>query len=136
MSRPLMVHVVNSSTGVSDVILQLSDGTVSSIKQSLALLHLTRQSGSLAFRDADLLNNLGLGASLILESLDGLTELSLVALDGLQTLRVGLVGVVQSNLKLIDLSLELLLDTESLTLGSLLGLNGGSKRLHGAGVVL
>merc|ERR1711884_626495 len=30
--------------------------------------------------------------------------------------------MVQSNLKLINLSLELLLDTESLTLGSLLGL--------------
>merc|ERR1711933_679751 len=50
--------------------------------------------------------------------------------------RVGLVGMVQSNLQLVDLSLELLLDTESLTLGSLLSLNGGSKRLHGAGVVL
>merc|ERR1711884_646019 len=109
---------------------------VSSIKQSLALLHLTRQSGSLALRDANLLNNLGLGASLILESLDGLTELSLVALDGLQTLRVGLVGMVQSNLKLINFSLELLLDTEGLTLGSLLSLNGGSKGLHGTGVVL
>merc|ERR1711878_17389 len=130
------LHVVDSSTGVSDVILQLSDGTVGSIKQSLALLHLTRQSGSFALRDANLLNNLGLGASLILESLDGLTKLSLVALDGLQTLRVGLVGMVQSNLKLVDLSLELLLDTESLTLGSLLSLNGGSKRLHGAGMVL
>merc|ERR1712038_2062655 len=109
------LHVVDGSTGVSDVILQLSDGTVGSIKQSLALLHLTRQSSSLALRDADLLNNLGLGASLILKSLDGLTELSLVALDGLQTLRVGLVGVVQSNFKLVDLSLKLLLYTESLT---------------------
>merc|ERR1719273_481359 len=130
------LHVVDGRAGVSDVILQLSDGTVGSIKQSLAFLHLTRQSGSLALRDADLLDNLGLGASLILESLDGLTELSLVALDGLQTLRVGLVGVVQTNLKLIYLSLELLLDTESLTLGSLLSLNGGSKRLHGTGMVL
>merc|ERR1719297_753127 len=33
------LHVVDSSTGVSDVILQLSDGTVGAIKQSLALLH-------------------------------------------------------------------------------------------------
>merc|ERR1712079_508431 len=98
------LHVVDSRAGVSNVILQLSDGTVGSIKQSLALLHLTRQSSSLALRDANLLNNLGLGASLILESLDGLTELSLVTLDGLQPLRVGLVGMAQSNLKLIDLS--------------------------------
>merc|ERR1719220_3117524 len=130
------LHVVDSRAGVSDVILQLSDGTIGSIKQSLALLNLTRQSSSLALRDANLLNNLGLGASLILESLDGLTKLSLVALDGLQTLRVGLVGMVQSNLKLVDLSLELLFNTEGLTLGSLLSLNGGSKGLHGTGMVL
>merc|ERR1719480_315156 len=37
---------------------------------------------------------------------------------------------------LVDLSLELLLDAETLTLGPLLGLNGGSQGLHGAGMVL
>ena len=36
----------------------------------------------------------------------------LVALDGLLCLRVGLVGVVQSNLQLVDLSLQLLLHSE------------------------
>merc|ERR1719418_71581 len=45
------LHVVDSRAGVSNVILQLSDGTVGSIKQSFALLHLTRQSSSLALRD-------------------------------------------------------------------------------------
>merc|ERR550534_1636407 len=39
-------------------------------------------------------------------------------------------------LVLLNSSLQLLLDAESLTLGSLLGLNGSSQRLHGAGVVL
>merc|ERR1712117_251224 len=122
--------------GIRDVILELSDGTVGSIKEGLALLNLAREGGRLTLRDANLLNDLGLGAGLVLERLDGLTELGLVSLDGLQTLRVGLVGVVQSNLKLVDLSLELLLDAETLTLGPLLGLNGGSQGLHGAGVVL
>merc|ERR1719394_442800 len=130
------LHVVDSGSGVSNVILELSDGTVGSIKKSFGLLNLSRESSSLTLRDANLLSNLGSGASLILEGLDGLTELSLVALDGLQSLRVGLVGVVQTNLKFIDLSLELLLDAETLTLGSLLSLNGSSKRLHGTGVVL
>merc|ERR1719328_862462 len=63
-------------------------------------------------------------------------ELGLVSFDGLQSLRVSLVGMVKTNLKLVDLSLKLLLDAETLTLGSLLSLNGGSKRLHGTGVVL
>merc|ERR1719323_1258210 len=106
------------------------------IKKSLGLFNFSRESSSLALRDADLLSNLSSGASLILEGLDGLTELGLVSLDGLQSLRVGLVGVVKTNLKLVDLSLELLLNTKSLTLGSLFSLNGGSKRLHGTGVVL
>merc|ERR550517_1343543 len=130
------LHVVDGSTRVSNVVLELSDGAVGSIKKSLALLHLAREGGRLALRDSNLLADLSPGAGLVLVRLDGLTELGLVALDGLDTLRVSLVGVVQSDLQLVDLSLELLLDAESLTLGSLLGLNGGSKGLHGAGVVL
>merc|ERR1719158_56030 len=130
------LHVVDSGSGVSNVILELSDGTVGSIKKSLGLLNLSREGSSLALRDTNLLSNLGSGASLILEGLDGLTELSLVALDGLQSLRVGLVGVVETNLKFIDLSLKLLLDAETLTLGSLLSLNRSSKRLHCTGMVL
>merc|ERR1719445_1637520 len=130
------LHVVDSRSGVSNVILELSDGAVGAIKKSLGLLNFSGESTSLALGDADLLSNLGSGASLILEGLDGLTELGLVSLDGLQSLRVGLVGMVKTNLKLVDLSLELLLDAKSLTLGSLFSLNGGSKRLHGTGVVL
>ncbi len=44
----------------------------------------------------------------------------LVALDGLLGLAVGLVGVVQSDLQLVDVSLQLLLDPERLRLGALL----------------
>ena len=40
-------------------------------------------------------------------------------------LRVGLVGVVKTDLELIDLTLKGLLDTAGLTLGLLLGLKGG-----------
>ena len=60
----------------------------------------------------------------------------LVALDGLLRLAVGLVGVVQGNLQLVDVSLQLLLDPERLRLGALLRLQGGLHRLHGALVVL
>jgi hypothetical protein len=60
----------------------------------------------------------------------------LVALDGLLRLAVGLVGVVQGNLQLVDVSLQLLLDPERLCLGALLGLQRGLHRLHGALVVL
>merc|ERR1711899_145557 len=130
------LHVVDGSTRVSNVILELSDGAVGSIKESLALLHLSRESSSLALRDSNLLTDLSPGAGLVLETLDSFTELGLVALDGLDTLRVGLVGVIQSDLELVDLALQLLLDTQGLSLGSLLSLNGSSQRLHGAGVIL
>merc|ERR1719150_2815461 len=114
------LHVVDGSTRVSNVILKLSDGAVGSIKESLALLHLSRESSSLALRDSNLLTDLSPGAGLVLETLDSFTELGLVALDGLDTLRVGLVGVIQSDLELVDLALQLLLDTQGLSLGSLL----------------
>ena len=65
-----------------------------------------------------------------------LPQLGLVALDGLLGLGVGLVGVVQGDLELVDVALELLLDAQSLGLGALLGLERGLHRVHGAGVVL
>merc|ERR1719400_859431 len=49
------LHVVDGTTSIRDVILELSDGTAGSIKKSLALLHLAREGGRLALRDADLL---------------------------------------------------------------------------------
>ena len=55
---------------------------------------------------------------------------------GLLCLAVGLVGVVQSNLQLVDLSLQLLLDPEGLGLGPLLRLEGGLHAVHGARMVL
>merc|ERR1719290_648750 len=89
---------------VSDVVLELALGASSTVKQGLALLHLPRQGSGLALADADLLNDLGTRAGLILKGLDGLTEL--------------------------------VLDTESLALGPLLGLNGGSKGVHCTGMIL
>ena len=60
----------------------------------------------------------------------------LVALDGLLGLTVGLVGVVQGNLKLVDVSFQLLLDPQCLALGPLLSLQGGLHGFHGTLVVL
>merc|ERR1712008_67055 len=79
-------------------------------------------SSSLPLRDANLLHDLAARAGLILEQLNGLLQLALVALDGLDALRVGLVGMVQANLELVDLALKSLLDTKGLTLGLLLSL--------------
>merc|ERR1719361_1729430 len=58
------------------------------------------------------------------------------ALHALKAFRVCLVGMVEADLKLIDLSLKSLLDAERFTLGLLLSFQGGRHRLHGTGVVL
>ena len=59
-----------------------------------------------------------------------------IPLDRLESFGVSFVGMVKTDLKLIDLSLQSLLNAESLTLGLLLGLQGGRHGLHGTGVVL
>merc|ERR1719237_816567 len=91
---------------------------------------------SLALRDADLLHDLGAGAGLVLVQLDGLLQLGLVALDRLKSLGVSLVGMVETDLKLVDLSLQSLLDAEGLTLGLLLCLQRCRHGLHSTSVVL
>ena len=63
-------------------------------------------------------------------------KIHLVTLDRLLSLIVGLVGVIKSDLELIDLSLQLLLESEGLSLGSLLGLKTGLHALRSAVVVL
>merc|ERR1719215_2377117 len=45
-------------------------------------------------------------------------------------------GMVKTNFKLIDLTLQLLLDSQSLTLGSLFSFQGCTKRFHSTLVVL
>ena len=62
--------------------------------------------------------------------------MALVALDSLHALAVGLVGVVESNLQLVDLAFELLLDAEGFGLGVLLGFEGSGQGIHGTLVVL
>merc|ERR1719384_839549 len=66
----------------------------------------------------------------------GLTKLTLVSLDGLESLVVGLVGVVQGNLVLVDVRLKLLLDPQSLSLGALLRFQGSLEGLHCTSMVL
>merc|ERR1719192_2560584 len=130
------LHVVDGVAAISDLHLELPLGPLRAVHEGLGLLQLAGEGGGLALRDADLLHDLRAGARLVLVSLDRLLQLRLVALHGLQALRVGLVGVVETDLKLVDLALESLLHAEGLTLGLLLGLKRSRHGLHGASVVL
>ena len=57
-------------------------------------------------------------------------------LDRLKSLGVSFVGMVETDLELVDLSLQSLLDAEGLTLCLLFCLQRGRHGLHGASVVL
>merc|ERR1719391_184850 len=110
------LHFIASISGISNFHVQLALGSLSRVKKGLALLNLSREGSSLAVSNSNSLNNLSTLASLILIGLDGFPQLALVTLDGLQTFSISLVGMVKSNLKLIDVTLKLLLDAKSFSL--------------------
>merc|ERR1719479_835992 len=129
-------HLVNSSARVGQLGLSLSLAALSRVQQSSGLLNLPGQGVGPAVSQAGSLGHLlATAAGLLVLSLS-LAQLALVSLDGLQGLVVGLVGVVQGDLELVDLSLQLLLDPETLGLRALLSVEGGLQGLHGAAVVL
>ena len=84
------LHVVDGGAAIGNLHLELALGTLGAVHQGLGLLKLAGEGGSLALGDADLLHDLGAGTGLVLVQLDGLLQLALVALDGLQALVEGI----------------------------------------------
>ena len=128
-------HVIDSRPGLSQLHVSLLLAPVSRVQEGARLLQLSLQGIGLPLRKSSLLCNLHLLAELFLQERLSVPQLALVALDGLVGLRVGLVGVVKSNLQLVDVSLQLLLDPQSLSLGTRLSLKGSLHGLHGTLVV-
>merc|ERR1719270_3088809 len=110
------VHLVDSSAGLTKLSLGLSLASISRVQQSSGLLHLSLEAVGASVSQAGLLGHLLTDSGGLLVLAFSLTELTLVSLDGLEGLVVGLVGVVQSNLVLIDVRVELLLDLSKLKL--------------------
>merc|ERR1719297_304967 len=126
-------HLVGSVAGIAKLGLGLPLAALGRVQQSSGLLDLALESVGAAVSEAGLLGHLLADTAGLLVAALGLAQLTLVALDGLEGL---VVGVVQGDLELVDVRLQLLLDSETLSLGALLGLEGGLERLHGTAVVL
>merc|ERR1719322_1795302 len=135
-TRVGVVHLVDGHASLGQLGLGLPLAPLGGVKEGTSLLHLALEGVGPAFGKGSLLGHLLPEAGGLLEVHLGLPQLALVALDALESLVVGLVGVVEGDLKLVDVSLELLLDPQSLGLGLLLGLQGGLHGLHGTSVVL
>merc|ERR1719373_1442868 len=130
------VHLIDSIASITKLGLSLSLASLSRVQKSSGLLNLSLESIGASVREAGLLGHLLTETAGLLVLALSLTELTLVSLDGLKSLVVSLVGMVQSNLKLVDVRLKLLLDSQTLCLGTLLRLQGSLERLHGTSVVL
>merc|ERR1719288_714213 len=111
-------HLIDSITSISQLSLSLSLAALSGVKESSGLLNLTLESIGPAVSEAGLLRHLLPHAASLLIGTLSLTVLTLVPLDGLEGLVVGLVGVIKSNFKLVDVRLKLLPDPETLSLGA------------------
>merc|ERR1712112_169817 len=129
-------HLVDSISGLAKLSLGLSLASLSRVQERPGLFHLSGESIGASVSEAGLLGHFLADTGLLGQSTLGLSHLSLVSLDGLLGLVVGLVGVVKSDLKLVDLSLQLLLDSQSLSLGTLLRLKTGLHGVHCPGMVL
>merc|ERR1711971_1411768 len=135
-ARVDIVHLVDGHAGFGQLRLSLPLAPLGRVKKGTSLLHLTLEGVGPALSKAGLLGHVLAEAGGLFVVHLGLPQLTLVPLDGLQGLVVGLVSMVQSDLELVDVALELLLDAETLGLGLLLSLQGSLHGLHGASVVL
>merc|ERR550534_3386545 len=129
-------HLVDGGARLGELGLGLALAPLGGVEQGASLLHLSSKSiGTTVSKGCPLHNLLPLPLLLLVGAL-GLPVLTLVALDRLLGLRVSLVGVVQSDLQLVNVALKLLLDPQRLGLGALLGLKAGLHGVHGASMVL
>merc|ERR1719312_1561976 len=136
ISRVDSLHFIGSHSRVRDFHIKLALDSFSRVKESTALLNFSGQSSSLTLSNSSLLINLLALARLIFISLDGFSQLILVTLDCLQALSICLVGMIQTNFKLIDISFKFLLDAKSLSFSPLFSLKRSSQGFHCTLVVL
>merc|ERR1719389_1581246 len=122
--------------GVGQLLLHHAAGAVSLLQQSPRLLQSVLVGVGLPLSVDQLVVSNLLGPLLVLQLGLGLPQVQLVGLDGPLGVGVGSVGSLQVALQVEDVSLQLLLHPESLSLGLGLSLHGGLHVLDGLGHVL
>merc|ERR1712061_694140 len=128
--------VAESLIGVSKLLLDHASGTVSLLQQSAGLLQSILVGVALAVGDDESVVSLLLGQLLAFELGLGLPQPQLIGLDVPLGLSIGSVGMLQVALKVQDISLQLLLHPQSLSLALGLSLNSGLHVLKALAHVL
>merc|ERR1719322_2387991 len=122
--------------GVLQLLLHHTAGTVSLLQEGAGLLKGVLIGVGLALSiDQFIMGNL-LGSLLVLQLGLGLSQLKLVVLDGSLGVGVGSIGTLQVALQIQNISFQLLLHSESLSLGLALSLNSRLHVLNALGHVL
>lgn len=129
-------EVIEVLVGLSKLSLSLATAAVGLLKKSAGLFQLAVKGIGTAFSNAVLLAVFGGKALLLLNAGLHVLDLTLELLDVLLEVRVGLVGVVKSDLELVDVGLELLLHAKSLSLALSFSLKGSLHGIDGALVAL
>merc|ERR1719336_1297010 len=122
--------------GVLQLLLHHTAGTVSLLPEGAGLLKSVLVGVGLALSIDQLVMGNLLGSLLVLQLGLGLSQLELVVLDGSLGVSVGSIGTLQVALQIQNISLQLLLHSESLSLGLALGLDSGLHVLNTLGHVL
>merc|ERR1719208_752397 len=122
--------------GVGQLLLHHAAGPVGLLEEGAGLLQGVLVGVGLALGIDQLVVSHLLGSLLVLQLGLGLPQVQLVGLDGPLGVGVGSVGALQVALQVQDVSLQLLLHPESLSLGLGLSLHGGLHVLDGLGHVL
>merc|ERR1719336_96931 len=113
--------------GVLELLLHHTAGTVSLLQESAGLLKSVLVGVCSALSIDQFVMSTLLGSLLILKLRLGLSQVQLVSLDGSLGVSIGSIGTLQVTLQVKNISLELLLHSESLSLSLALSLN---SRLH------
>lgn len=152
-------NFVQLFVGIGKLLLGLATAAVGLLQQSAGLLEFVLQSVGTTLRDTQLFTGIVTGTLLFLKGGLDVLELLLVALDVLLGLGVSLidgeedrllglreecgggwltylVGMIQSNLQLVDVGFQLLLHAQRLSLALGFGLKGGLHGVKSALVVL
>merc|ERR1719367_493527 len=128
--------VAECLVGVSKLLLHHASGTVSLLQQSAGLLQSILVGVALAVGNDESVVSLLLGQLLALQLGLGLSQTELVGLDVALGFGVGSVGMLQVALKVQDVSLQLLLHPQSLSLALGFGLNSSLHVLEALAHVL
>merc|ERR1719348_2310003 len=128
-------HLNDGVSGLAQLVLNLLLAAVCRVQEGLGLVNLSSESHAPSLNQVGLLSKFLSSSGLFLVLEGGLGQLLLVSLDRLLSLIVCLVGMVKSNLQIIDLRLQVLLGSQSFTLGVLFKLKAGLHRLHCSGMV-